>query len=74
MAQAPHGDDGTRSGAAVDPPVPPGVDPSAPARLYDYYLGAKPGISFTGQWDAVDPIAADSDGSRVLYCGVARCP
>src|SRR5215469_14085158 len=41
MAQAPHGDDGTRSGAAVDPPVPPGVDPSAPApaRLYDYYLG-----------------------------------
>jgi len=26
------------------------------------------------QWGAVDPIAADSDGSRVLYCGVARCP
>ena len=41
MAQAPHGDDGAQSGAAVDPPVPPGVDPSAPApaRLYDYYLG-----------------------------------
>jgi hypothetical protein len=41
MAQAPHGDDGAQSGAAVDPTVPPGVDPSAPApaRLYDYYLG-----------------------------------
>jgi len=38
------------------------------------YAGAEPGISFTGQWGAVDPIAADSDGSRVLYCGVARCP
>ena len=23
---------------------------------------------------AVDPIAAGGDGSRVLYCGVARCP
>ena len=23
---------------------------------------------------AVDPDAADSDGSRVLYGGVARCP
>jgi len=30
--------------------------------------------SFTGQWGAVDPIAVGSDGSRVLYCGVARCP
>ena len=41
MAQAPHAHDVTRSGAAVDPPVPPGVDPTtpAPARLYDYYLG-----------------------------------
>jgi len=41
MAQAPHAHDVTRSGAAVDPPVPPGVDPAtpAPARLYDYYLG-----------------------------------
>ena len=38
------------------------------------YAGAEPGISFTGQWGAADPIAADSDGSRVLYCGVARCP
>jgi len=38
------------------------------------YEGAEPGISFTGQWAAVDPDSADSDGSRVLYCGVARCP
>ena len=38
------------------------------------YEGAEPGISFTGQWGAVDPDSADSDGSRVLYCGVARCP
>jgi hypothetical protein len=38
------------------------------------YEGALPGVSFTGQWGAVDPAAADSDGSRVLYCGVARCP
>lgn len=38
------------------------------------YAGAEPGIAFTGQWGAIDPIAADSDGSRVLYCGVARCP
>jgi hypothetical protein len=36
--------------------------------------GAEPGISFTGQWGAVDLDSADSDGSRVLYCGVARCP
>lgn len=38
------------------------------------YAGAEPGISFTGQWGAEDPDLADSDGSRVLYCGVARCP
>jgi S-adenosyl methyltransferase len=42
--------------------------------LVSPYDGAPPGISFTGQWGAVDPAAADSDGSRVLYCGVARCP
>ena len=37
MAQAPNAE----PGAVVDPPAPPGVDPStpAPARLYDYYLG-----------------------------------
>ena len=34
--------------------------------------GAAPGITFVGKWGAEDPSAADSDGSRVLYCGVAR--
>jgi len=38
------------------------------------YAGAEPGVTFTGQWGAVDPDSADSDGSRVLYCGVAKCP
>ncbi len=42
--------------------------------LVSPYAGAAPGISFVGQWGAVDPDCADSDGSRVLYCGVARCP
>jgi len=32
------------------------------------------GLTFVGQWGAVDPASADSDGSRVLYCGVAKCP
>jgi hypothetical protein len=32
------------------------------------------GLTWVGQWGAVDPASADSDGSRVLYCGVARCP
>jgi hypothetical protein len=38
------------------------------------YEGAEPGISYTGDWGAVDPELADSDGSRWLYCGVARRP
>ena len=42
--------------------------------LVSPYDGAPPGITFTGQWGAVDPASADSDGSRVLYCGVAGCP
>src|SRR5580700_1103712 len=37
------------------------------------YAGATDGLTFVGQWGAVDPGSADSDGSRVLYCGVARC-
>lgn len=63
MSQAPH----ASSGATADHEVPPGLDPVSP------YDGAPPGIPFTGQWRAVDP-AADSDGSRMLCCGVARCP
>jgi hypothetical protein len=37
------------------------------------YAGAA-GLTWVGQWGAVDPASADSDGSRVLFCGVARCP
>lgn len=36
-------------------------DPEAPGRL-----------CYVGDWEAEDPEMADSDGSRWLYCGVAR--
>jgi hypothetical protein len=36
--------------------------------------GAEPGLTYVGVWGAEDPEAADTDGSRVLYCGVARRP
>ena len=38
------------------------------------YPGTDPGLTFTGVWGAEDPELADSDGSRWLYCGVARKP
>lgn len=38
------------------------------------YNGAQPGVSNVGQWGAEDPEAADSDGSRAFYCGIARRP
>ena len=38
------------------------------------YPGAEPGLTFTGVWGAEDAEAADTDGSRWLYCGVARKP
>jgi hypothetical protein len=38
------------------------------------YDGAEPAICYTGVWGAEDPVAADSDGARWLYCGVARKP
>jgi hypothetical protein len=38
------------------------------------YEAADPGICYVGQWGAVDPGLADSDGSRMLYCGVGRRP
>jgi hypothetical protein len=38
------------------------------------YDGAPLGLTFTGLWGAEDPEAADSDGSRWGYCGVARRP
>ncbi len=38
------------------------------------YEGAEAGVTFTGLWGAEDVELADSDGSRWLYCGVARKP
>ena len=38
------------------------------------YPGAKPEVTYAGVWGAEDPELADSDGSRWLYCGVARKP
>jgi hypothetical protein len=38
------------------------------------YESAEPGICYTGVWGAEDPVLADSDGARWLYCGVARKP
>jgi hypothetical protein len=31
-------------------------------------------VTFVGVWGAEDPDAADTEGSRILYCGVARRP
>jgi hypothetical protein len=39
-----------------------------------YRPGAKGHLCYAGDWGAVDPALADSDGSRWLYCGVARRP
>ena len=36
--------------------------------------GAEPAITYVGMWGAEDAQAADSDGARGLYCGVARRP
>jgi hypothetical protein len=38
------------------------------------YDGAEPVITYAGLWGAEDPEAADTDGSRGFYCGVARRP
>jgi hypothetical protein len=31
-------------------------------------------LCYTDDWEAADPVMAGSDGSRWLYCGVARRP
>jgi hypothetical protein len=36
--------------------------------------GLAPALTYPGLWGAEDPEAADSDGSRAFYCGVARRP
>jgi O-methyltransferase involved in polyketide biosynthesis len=38
------------------------------------YSGAPPEITWIGLWGCEDPESADSDGSRWLYCAVARKP
>jgi S-adenosyl methyltransferase len=36
------------------------------------YSGADAAVTYVGLWGAEDPDLADSDGSRWMYCGVAR--
>jgi hypothetical protein len=38
------------------------------------YTGAAPALTYSGLWGAEDVQLADSDGSRWLYCAVARIP
>jgi hypothetical protein len=38
------------------------------------YDGARAALCHTGVWGAEDPVLADSDGARWLYCAVARKP
>jgi len=40
--------------------------------LVSPYEGAEPAVAHVGEWGAEDVQAADTDGSRWLYCGVAR--
>jgi hypothetical protein len=40
--------------------------------LAEPYHGAGRVLCHLGLWDAEDPATADSDGSRIMYCGVAR--
>lgn len=43
-------------------------------RVVPPYPGADPGLVQVGLWGADDPLAADSDGSRMGYAAVARKP
>lgn len=53
---------------------------AAVARFFDGleivppYSGAEPTLTYSGLWGAEDVALADSDGSRWLYCAVARIP
>ena len=38
------------------------------------YAGAGRVVTFAGLWGAEDVEAADTEGSRGIYCGVARRP
>jgi len=43
-----------------------------PLELVPPYQGAPAEVTWVGMWGCEDPAAADSDGSRWLYCAVAR--
>jgi hypothetical protein len=43
-------------------------------QLVPPHPGAEAAVTYVGVWGAEDPAAADTDGSRVWYCGVARRP
>jgi len=38
------------------------------------YQGGAPSLTYSGLWGAEDVQLADSDGSRWLYCAVAKVP
>lgn len=38
------------------------------------YSGAPADVTWVGMWNCEDPMLADTEGSRWLYCGVARKP
>ncbi|HUZ56499.1 MAG TPA: SAM-dependent methyltransferase [Streptosporangiaceae bacterium] len=43
-----------------------------PLEVVEPYQGAPPDVTWVGLWNCEDPDAADSEGSRWLYCAVAR--
>jgi hypothetical protein len=70
-----------RSGTQVYGQVTTGLFPRTRAEVMRFfegmelvppYPGAGPGLAYVGTWQAEDPAAADTDGSRGLYAGVAR--
>ena len=70
-----------RSGTEVYGQVAVGLFPRTRAEVMRFFdgmelepphPGAGPVLSYVGTWQAEDPAAADTDGSRGLYAGVAR--
>jgi hypothetical protein len=70
-----------RSGTQVYGYVTAGLFPRTRAEVMRFFdglelvppqAGAGPVLSYVGTWQAEDPAAADTDGSRGLYAGVAR--
>lgn len=45
-----------------------------PLEIVPPYDGAQPEVTWVGLWGCEDPAAADSEGSRWLYCAVAAKP